>query len=91
MVPLGRMIVDGQATPIFSADRPCTLVLWVSSHKIEDTIPSVVYISGRKDTTTFSEGTPLEGGPKYEIPLDPGDTLWAITPQLALIGFMVVS
>ncbi len=42
-----------------------------------------------EEMTDFNTGTPLEKGTKYTVPMAPGDTLFAITKNLALLGFMV--
>ena len=91
MVPTGRIAVDGQPRPMYTASGPCTLSFWVSSRKIEDDFPTVVFVQWSKELATLSSGTPLEEGIKYEFPMEKGDTLWAVTEKLALMGFVVMS
>lgn len=87
----GRAIVTAEVQPLYTAQDFCEVTFWVVSDDVDGQKPSTVYVNATKDQTTFHAGTPLEKSTKYSMEMAPGNTLWAITEDIAQMGFMVKS
>ena len=89
MNPTGRMLVTATVDAVFTTDRPCELELWVSRDTVDEKEPTRVYFQYEKQLATVSLGTPLEPTIRYKIPMDSGDTVWLVTRDLAVVGYLV--
>ena len=91
MTRFGRALITAEPQALFTAQDMCAVTFWVVSGEVDDQEPSTVYVNSSKEATTFHQGTPLEKATKYTIDMMAGDTLWAITEDIAQMGFMVKS
>lgn len=88
----GRLMVTASPSEMFTAERHCRVEFWVPaiiSAEQFDQDASVVFFSLREDECTVEQGTPVLFDSVIHVVLDAGETIWAVTSNMAYAGFVV--
>jgi hypothetical protein len=91
----GRLHVDGAAKPIYRAEFPCVVTLWclpnLELEIDESTVFSHVFVTTILEECTVSDAMPLPEDHPVDFPLEPGETLYAVTSDMASLGYVAVA
>jgi hypothetical protein len=89
-----RMHVDGSAQLVYRAEAPCTVTLWclpnLELETDESTTFSHVFVTTILEQCTVSDAMPLPEDHPVDFPLDAGESLYAVTSDMASLGYVAV-
>jgi hypothetical protein len=92
---MDRMFVDDSPKPMYTATTNCVVTVWclpnLEVEQDEKAEFSHVYMGFSADSTTVDHGTPLPEDHPVDVPLEQGETLYAVTTDYAYLGYVAVS
>lgn len=87
---LDRFTVTAEASRFIKpVSYPVTVEIVSVSQVSANQTASMAWIAKDHERCTANKGYPLEVGTKVEVDLMPGESLWAITQDIALLAFSV--
>jgi hypothetical protein len=89
---LTRCALNGQVVAVFKAkdDRLVPVTLWNMPEARPGVTGSVVFLSTSREECTPNYGTPIPPtGDQFTIYLEPGETLFGLTSDEALLGVSI--
>lgn len=88
---IGRVFVRNRPTRVLTAMVDCMVVIWCSHYVDANDGPATeVYFEVDKKLCSLNEGVPLPQALRVDVRLEAGETLWAITEDMGLMGYSVV-
>jgi len=88
---IGRQFIRSRTTRVFTAKSPCLVHIWCGDYVDSNDIPATdVFWELEKDKCSLAEGVPLPLATTIPVALAKGESIWAVTEDVALVGWSVV-
>jgi hypothetical protein len=91
-IEMDRRYVNDAPVVVFTAANPCMVSMWcLPNLELEEDEPaefSHVFVSTNRELCTVSDAMPLPEDHPVEVPLAAGETLYAVTADMAYMGYV---